>query len=198
MDGDCRKCRIRVRWAPSPPKRYLEPGKDVNCWGILINVYFNHPACSSFHTIISILVPHIQKLQHFSLIFFKRNKRILQRDFLEAHQANPYQINSSLWSLLLGALQFHTLSLPSSSFQPAPPWPGSLLNTSWTLPFPSFLAAALSDLSLPLTPSTTCCLTRYPAGFSGEIPFFLKGWRDWEVGYLTWYADRCFTLSDNV
>lgn len=87
---------------------------------------------------------------------------------------NLYQINSSLWSLLRGALRFHTLSLPSSSFQPRSPWPGSLLKTNWTLPFPSFLAAALSDLSLPLTPSTTCCLTRYPAGFSGEIPFFWK------------------------
>lgn len=63
------KCRIRVRWAPSPSKSHLEPGKAVNCWGILINVYFNHPACGSFHTIISILVPHIRKLQHFSLIY---------------------------------------------------------------------------------------------------------------------------------
>lgn len=93
---------------------------------------------------------------------------------IETHQANLYLISSSPWSLLPGPLQFHSLSLPSSSFQPAPPWTGSLFSSNWILPSPSFLAAAPSDLSLPLTPPTTYRLTGYPAGFSGEIPFFFK------------------------
>lgn len=131
-------------------------------------------ASDSFHIIIGVLAPLGSKSCKFSWIFWvkKSNMYTITRFHIETHQANLYLISSSPWSLLPGSLQFHPLSLPSSSFQPVPPWPGSFFSSNWILPSPSFLAAAPSDPSLPLTPPTTYRLTGYPAGFSGEIPFF--------------------------
>lgn len=175
--------------------------KAVNCWGILMKCI----------VIILLVIPSIPSLvcwchsdpevaTCFFNLFIKKSDMYTTTQFLiETHQSNLYLISSSPWSLLPpGPLQFHSLSLPSSSFQPAPPWTGSLFSSNWILPSPSFLAAAPSDLSLPLTPPTTYRLTGYPAGFSGEIPFFLKDSGDQEVGCLAQYSYRCSTLSFNI
>lgn len=145
--------------------------KAVNCQGTIIILLV-----IPFITIVGVLVPFRSKSCNLILLIFLllRNQTYApQHNILETHQANLYLISSSPWSLLLpGPLQFRSLSLPSSSFQPAPPWPGSLFSSNWILPSPSFLAAAPSDPSLSPTPPTTYRLTGYPAGFSGEVPFF--------------------------
>lgn len=145
--------------------------KAVNCQGTIVILLV-----IPFITITGMLVPFRSKSCNFFLLIFLllRNQTCTpQHNTLETHQANLYLISSSPWSLLRpGLLQYHSLSLPSSSFQPAPLCPGSLFSSNWILPSPSFLAAAPSDPSLSPTPPTTYRLTGYPAGFSGEVPFF--------------------------
>lgn len=160
-------------------------------------MHCNQTACNSFHAIIGVLVPLGSKSCKFSWIFWikKSNMYTTTQFHVETHQANLHLISSSPWSLLRGSLQFHPLSLPSSSFQPAPPWPGSFFSSNWILPSPSFLAAAPSDPSLPLTPPTNLSLDGIPSWILRWDSIFLKDSGDQEVGYLAQCADHRSTLS---